>query len=1067
MIHKSNPRLTSLHHWIRNFAPLCHGLVASIIALPFFALCTGEADGETIWTIGEPDQSAAEFALAPNLYKDFLNKDFGWEDRFYLIGRSTPGANWPYVLPGPADSWAGSGGLAGIRTQVLNVLFQLDQRPADAQWRLVIDVLGHRAGHQPALKISINGSQQTIRPKNATGDEVLNGNWAKGKKESIAIDLPAGIIRQGGNHIVLTSNQGGWLVFDSIRLEGPSGTKVTTPEDVFIRDVRSADYEITQSDRQSQPLLIDLECLQPEAKIQVKLAGGLIYEGRVEKGRTILEAPMPKVKARQEDSYEIFVNNRLVQTGKTVRKDHPLASAADYVDPMLGTAHSRWMIAPGPWMPFSMVKLSPNNQNNGWQGGYDPSIESIGGFSHIHEWTMAGLLMMPTAGPLQTKVGDQYQPDSGYRSRIDKASERSSTGYYRVHLTNHDIEAELTATTRASLQRYTFRKSDTGRVMVDLQFPAEYAFNLQKVQIRRVSERRLEGFAVQHTPNAWFEIPQDYTVHFVIEFDQPMTTFGAWTDSGILQGVDRLETGAVKDAGVFVEFDTRSQRVVQARAGISLVSIENAAGNLKGEISDPFGWDFNAVRENQRTAWNDLLERIVIETPDRREKVRFYTNLYRSFCRSTWSDLNGEWLDPEERLQKLKNPKDKMLGCDAFWNTFWNLNQLWNLITPEWSRQWVGTQLELYNACGWLAKGPAGLEYIPVMVAEHEIPLMVGAWQMGVRDFDGDKALEAMLKMQRTPAQKVGGGLAGNRDLVPYLKHSYVPADKGRASNTLEYSFDDWTVAQFAKSRGRKDIHDEFMSRSGNWKNMFDAETGYARLRNSNGNWVTPFDPFKTGADKQYVEGNAWQLTFFVPQDVPGLISTLGRERFLDRLTTGFERSAPTRFNAPNELYWDYPVVHGNQQSMHFSFLFNWAGQPWQTQRWSREIIDRYYGYGTGDAYLGDEDQGQMSAWFVMAALGLFQTDGGCRVDPIFELGSPLYPRVTIDLGKRYGRGATFTIEARNASRANRYIQSATLDGKPLRNWWFRAADLLRGGKLILEMGPTPNKQWGVGSPPP
>ena len=367
----------------------------------------------------------------------------------------------------------------------------------------------------------------------------------------------------------------------------------------------------------------------------------------------------------------------------------------------------------------------------------------------------------------------------------------------------------------------------------------------------------------------------------------------------------------------------------------------------------------------------------------------------------------------------------------------------------------------MYDAGGWLAKGPAGMEYIPVMVAEHEIPLIVGAYQMGIRDFDVEKAFEAVKKMQTTPGRKVGGGFAGNRDLESYLKYKYVPYDKGRFSNTLEYAFDDWTVAQFAKSLGKEKDYLTFSERGNYWKNVIDKETGFARMKNSDGSWYPDFDPYKSGANHHYVEGNAWQLTFFVPQDVPALAEAIGKDRFFDRLDWGFTESDKWRFNGPNDQYWDYPVMQGNQQSMHFSFLFNWIGKPWLTQKWSRAIVDRYYGYGLANAYLGDEDQGQMSGWFIMASLGLFQTDGGCRTEPIYEIGSPIFEKVTIDLGTRYGRGETFTIEANNTSRLNKYVQSARLNGEVLNDFKFPASELLRGGKLELEMGPEPNTNWG------
>ena len=512
---------------------------------------------------------------------------------------------------------------------------------------------------------------------------------------------------------------------------------------------------------------------------------------------------------------------------------------------------------------------------------------------------------------------------------------------------------------------------------------------------------------------------------------------------------------------MFVEFDTKSHPTVQVRTGISLVSIENAALNLRTEIAEPFGWDFAAVVNHQKTVWNDILERIDISTDDRQEKVRFYTNMYRALCRNTWSDVNGDWMAPDEKVRHVSDPGQVALGCDAFWNTFWNLNQFWNLVTPEWSSRWVRSQMALYDACGWLGKGPAGMEYIPVMVAEHEIPLMVSAYQMGIRDYDAGHALKAMLKMQTTPAAHVEGGFAGNRDLEPYLQYHYVPYEKGRFSNTLEYAYDDWTVSQMALALGKTRDAQVFSERGSWWRNAINPETGYAQLRDTTGHFMSDFDPFRTGANSQYVEGNAWQLSYFVPQDVPALVQVMGPQSFIERLDEGFRKSEPFRFNALNEAYWDYPVVQGNQQSMHFAFLFNWAGYPWLTQKWTRSVIERYYGSGDSNAYLGDEDQGQMSAWFVMAALGLFQTDGGCRVNPIYEIASPLFRRTVIHLGGRYGRGKNFTIEAYGTSRRNIYVQSATLNGKPLATFHFPASELLRGGKLELEMGPMPNRQWG------
>src|SRR5690554_6462878 len=346
---------------------------------------------------------------------------------------------------------------------------------------------------------------------------------------------------------------------------------------------------------------------------------------------------------------------------------------------------------------------------------------------------------------------------------------------------------------------------------------------------------------------------------------------------------------------------------------------------LEQEITRPFGWSFESVVANQKEVWNDILGRVEIATSNRLEKERFYTNMYRSMCRNTWSDVNGEWISAGGEVQRFTNPDHVALGCDAFWNTFWNLNQFWNLVTPEWSSKWVNSQLAMYDADGWLAKGPAGMKYIPVMVAEHEIPLITGAYQMGIRDFDADKALEAMVKMQTTPARDVAGGFAGNRDLISYLTFKYVPSDLGRFSNTLEYSYDDWTVAQFAKSLGKDTEYKIFAERGNWWRNAINPENGYAHLRESNGKFTADFDPFRSGANHHYVEGHAWQLSYFVPQDIPGLLSIMVEDPFVESLDWRFTSSEAWRHNAPNDQYWDYPVVQGNQQSLHFAFLFNWA----------------------------------------------------------------------------------------------------------------------------------------------
>lgn len=1020
---------------------------------------------KVVWEIGKNDNNASEFALGPDQYKKFLEKDFGYEDRDFLIGNSDIKKDFPYIIPGPNDTWGGTWGTSGWRTHEVNILFSLASVPANQKWKLVVDLLDNQQAGS-LVKVTVNNKSKKFKLDAGGSDSTALGFTDKAKERLLVLDLDATDMKAGGNRVSITVLEGAWIIFDQVKLLGSEDAVLKKNQKAFIRNIEVANYELNENGKRVQPLLVDIEHLDGRPKIDVKIDGKNILSTRLDTARYILEAPMDAVSRKTRSKYSVLIDGKLTEEGYIYRDKQKEQTLADYVDTKMGTAHSRWMIAPGPWMPFSMVKISPDNQNAGWQAGYQPTFESVGTFSHIHEWTMAGLGMMPVNGALKIKVGDEKDANSGYRSNVDKSTEEAPLGKYSVQLTDYNIKAEVTATTRASFSRYTYPKDKNGRVMIDLHIPAEYDYLLKDIEINQVSDCRIEGRSHQISPrpHVWSnDADQEYVVNFVIEFDKPIKNAGGWINNDILINTSHIAGKDIKNAGMFVEFDTSKDNVVQARTGISLVSIENAAENLETEITKPFGWSFEAVEKNQMDVWNNYFSRLQIKTNDRIEKIRFYSNMYRAICsRNTWSDVNGDWMAADETKQTLKNPNHVALGCDAFWNTFWNLNQFWNLVTPEWSSRWVNSQLAMYDANGWLAKGPAGMEYIPVMVAEHEIPLMVGAYQMGIRDFDTEKAFEAMNKMQTTEATHVAGGFAGNRDLIPYMQYKYVPTDKGRFSNTLEYSYDDWTVGQFAKALGKEKEYEYYNDRGYWWKNAFEVDSGYAHLRNSKGEFERPFNPFHSGKNHHYVEGNSWQLSYFVPQDVPALAEYIGKKNFTDRLEWGFQVSEPWRYNAPNDQYWDYPVVQGNQQSMHFAFLFNWVGKPWLTQKWSRSIVDRYYGSGIANAYLGDEDQGQMSSWFIMAALGLFQVDGGCRVNPIYELGSPMFEKVEIDLGNQYGRGKTFTIEAKNASRKNVYIQSATLNGKRLNSFQFPASELLKGGSLILEMGSTPNKAWGI-----
>ena len=733
----------------------------------------------------------------------------------------------------------------------------------------------------------------------------------------------------------------------------------------------------------------------------------------------------------------------------------------DYVDPLLGTSSCRWMLFPGPCLPFGMVKLSPDNTDE-WtmDAGYEYSINSISGFGHVHSWMMGSFLIMPTTGDLKIAPGSKDDPDAGYRSRFKHKNEFASPGYYSVLLDDYKIKAELTATSRAGFQRYTFPKAEKARVLFDLMVPEEGKPEIINARITKVSDSEIEGEI--HRSMGWNE----YTLHFVARFNKPFDSMTGWSGSDIKKDIENIAVSKDMDIGAVVNFAVEKNETLLLKTGISYVSTENARLNMETELAD-FGWDFDAAQAFARDAWNELLKKVDVKGGSETNKLKFYTNLYRAYsARTMFSDVDGRYVDMCENVQQLDDPSSPVFGCDAFWNTFWNLNQLWTLVTPDVTNQWVKSLLEIYDRGGWLPKGPGGIEYSSIMVASHEISLIVNAYQSGIRNYDIDKAYEAIKRIQLVPGRAHPcGGYVGNRNLKSYMDIGYVPADEGPVSNTLEYAYDDWCVAQMAKSLQETDDYDYFMQRSQNYKNVFDATSGYIRPKHEGGPWQQDFVPVieATGkednfASKDYVEGNARQYSWFAPHDVAGLIRLMGENEFNRRLDRGFELSRP---NFVSEF-----VNHSNQPNMQAAYLFNYSGKPWLTQKWVREILDHYYGTGAANGYPGDEDQGQMGAWFVMSAMGLFQMDGGANAAPFYEITSPLFEQTSIDLDENYYTGKKFIIKADGVSSKNRYIQSATLNGKPLNNAWFYRTELINGGELVLKMGSTPNKKWGLQQPP-
>ncbi|MFZ5938993.1 MAG: GH92 family glycosyl hydrolase [Bacteroidota bacterium] len=741
----------------------------------------------------------------------------------------------------------------------------------------------------------------------------------------------------------------------------------------------------------------------------------------------------------------------------------------DYVDPLIGSHDSRWILFPGPALPFSMVKLSPDNQELGWKAGYEYDIDNLAGFSHIHSWTMAGLLTMPVNGPLMTEPGTEKHPEKGYRSHFRHETEKASPGYYSVMLDDYGIKAELTSTMRTGFQRYTFPASDSSRILVDLLTPSEYGYEIFYTDIRVVNDHEIEGVSYQQSLRK--ANYNEYVLHFVMRFSKPFDSFNGWVQEDVYRNVQEVSGGfGHKDVGAFLQFRTTEGEQVMVQTGISLVSTEQARLNLETELNG-YNWDFDAVRRSAENTWEGLLSKITVEGGSESNKTKFYTNLYRAYVgRTTWNDVNGRYIDMYEKEQTLPEGTGSIFGSDGFWITIWNINQLWPLITPSVTSDWVKSFLEISDRGGWLPKGPTGIEYSGIMVASHQMAFITGAWMKGIRDFDAGRAYDACRKLQTVRGgPHEAGGYVGNRNLEEYMKYGFVPDEYGPVSNTLEYAYDDWTVGQFARALGKTNDYLYFTKRAYNYKNVFDPSVGYMRRKHTDGTWVEGFSPFGQVAwlGAGYVEGNAWQYSYFVPHDLSGLISLMGKDEFNERLQKGFETSKPYRFNSETlgsnslEGMGILPVNHGNQPNMEAAWLFNYSGKPWLTQYWAREIMDLYYGDAPHGGWLGDEDQGQMGAWFVMSAMGLFEMDGGTALRPVYEIGSPLFEKITIHLDKNYYPGGEFVIEAKNVSGDNRYIQSAKLNGEALNRPWFYHDELVKGGTLVLKMGPKPNEKWG------
>ncbi len=734
--------------------------------------------------------------------------------------------------------------------------------------------------------------------------------------------------------------------------------------------------------------------------------------------------------------------------------------AADYVNVFTGTSNSRWMLGPYAGVPYGMVQLGPDNQESGWMAGYEYSIMNVTGFSHLHAWTMAGLMVMPQTQDFTLENGASSKAyrgaGAGFHSRILKETEKAYPGYYSCDLYDADCKAELTATTHCGFHQYTFNKDiDAARILLVLKFPSEYQYSIDDAVIERVGDDRIEGYV-----NTRVDYTGKYKLYFVIAFSKPFNTFSGWEDKAIKNNEKSIS--GKNNVGAFVSYKVKKGESIMLKLGLSLVDMEGARNNLKTEL-EPFGWNFGAVAASAKNKWNTLLSTIEVKGSEI-NKEKFYTNFYRSFSKQTWSDADGRYVDPMGKIRQL--PKgDVMYGGDSFWNSFWNYNTILSLVAPDMMNNWVKTELQLYDNTGWTSNGPTGLKLTGVMEVTHEIALMVSAYQKGIRNYDTSKLYQAVRHNGMEQGGRIPGtGLAGMERLNVYNRLGYVPLEIDAASRTLDYAYTDYCAAQLARAMKKEADYQFFLTRSGNWKNQFHPQLKWQIPKDSTGNWMKGWELF---SGKRWIEGNSWQYTWYVPHDVHGLVELMGKDLFNERLEQGFEKSvkynfAAYAFDRRQETSYEYYVNQGNEENMQAAFLFNYSGKPWLTQKYTRAILDHYYGISPYHGWEGDEDEGQMGGWFVITSVGLFEMNGGVTDDPAFDLTSPLFDQVIIHVDKMYHGKKPFVIRTINNTDKNVYIQSAILNGKPLSLPILKFKDVVRGGELVFTMGAHPNEKWGV-----
>ncbi len=713
-----------------------------------------------------------------------------------------------------------------------------------------------------------------------------------------------------------------------------------------------------------------------------------------------------------------------------------------YVDPFIGTG-GHGHTYPGATVPFGMLQVSPVNGISEWDwcSGYHYSDSIVIGFSHLNLsgtgiGDLADILFMPTNKTHDLTLNPTSRDSLPYKSKYNHDNEKASPGYYQVFLEDSNVNVELTTAKRTAYHKYTFEEGDDQSIIVNLGF----AINWDKAVASSLKvEDRYTISGYRHS-TGW---AHNQKVFFVAKFSKPIADYDLYVDGNVFK--EGEHDGIKSSIQLFFDPNEPSSELF-AKVALSSVSIENAKDNL-----GTGGFDFDATKRDAEDLWNTALSSFDVETPTDSLKTVFYTAMYHAqLAPVTFSDKNGQFRMENDSIVTAKDYT--AYSTLSLWDTFRAEHPLLTIIAPDRVSDMVNSMLAYYEVRDILPVWTLYGNETNTMTGYHSIPVIVEAYKKGIRGFDAEKAFEAMKTTM----------MQDERGLKHYKKYGYIPYNliDESVTITLEYAYDDWCVAEMAKALGKEEDYQFFLNRSKAYQYLFDKESGFMRGKSVDGkSWNEPFDPKHSNHREQtdYTEGNAWQHSWFVPQDVEDFISLHGSdELFASRLEQLFtESSEITGDNISADitgLIGQY--AHGNEPSHHIAYMFNHANQPWRTQYWARQIMDTQYNT-TPNGLSGNEDCGQMSAWYVLSSVGLYPMN---PASGDYEIGTPIFEKSTMNIPN----GKAFVIEAENVSDKNFYIQSATLNGKEFNKTAISHEDILKGGTLHFVMGNQPNKNWGT-----